>query len=167
MAVVRRIGTVDAIAIALPRPELGHIPVPHLIGAFGERQAQPLIGTLRGVEEAEVHPGRMGGEQGKIHPRAIPGGAQGIGMSRPDVHRSALMTAGSRVRRTRGASGAGLTACLACLCRTVSASRPCDRGAAMEAPLRSLACEASAYMASVRLPTMMCGDHRQSRGIAA
>ena len=39
MAVLRGIRTVDAIAIALPRMELGYIPVPHLIGAGGERQA--------------------------------------------------------------------------------------------------------------------------------
>src|SRR5262249_13544359 len=75
VAVMRRIRPIDAIAIALPRLELGHIPVPHRIGAGGERQTQPLIRTLWGVKEAEVDARSMGGEQGEIHPRAIPGGA--------------------------------------------------------------------------------------------
>ena len=93
MAVVRGIWPVDAIAIALPRPELRHIPVPHLIRAFGQGQAETLMGTLRGIEETEVDARCMCGEQGKIHPRAIPRGAKGIRIARPDVHRSALLTA--------------------------------------------------------------------------
>jgi len=38
----------------LPGTELGHIPVPYLIRAFGQWQAETLMGTLRGVEETEV-----------------------------------------------------------------------------------------------------------------
>jgi hypothetical protein len=93
MAFLRNIRSVDAIAIALPWPELGHIPVPHLIGAGGEWQAETLMGTLRRVKEAEVDTRGMRGEQGKIHPGAIPGGAQGVRMSRSDVHQSVLLTA--------------------------------------------------------------------------
>jgi hypothetical protein len=44
------------------------------------------MGTLGGVEEAEVDPRGMGGEQGKIHPSALPGRAQGVRMARPNVH---------------------------------------------------------------------------------
>src|SRR5215510_12269939 len=76
VAVVRGIRPVDAIAIALPWPELRHIPVPHRIRAFGQWQAKTLMGTLRGLEETEVDARGMFGEQGKIHPRAIPRGAK-------------------------------------------------------------------------------------------
>jgi|SoiMetStandDraft_2_1073263.scaffolds.fasta_scaffold1743258_1 hypothetical protein len=51
------------------------------------------MGTLRGIEETEVDTRGMFGEQGKIHPRAIPRGAQGVRRARPDVHRSVLLTA--------------------------------------------------------------------------
>jgi hypothetical protein len=40
------------------------------------------MGALRGIKEAEVDARRMGGEQGKIHPCAIPGGPQGVRMAR-------------------------------------------------------------------------------------
>jgi hypothetical protein len=40
------------------------------------------MGTLRGIEETEVDARGMLGEQGKIHPRAIPGGPQGVRMAR-------------------------------------------------------------------------------------
>jgi hypothetical protein len=51
--------------------------------------------TLRGIEEAEVDARSMFGEEGKIDSSAIPGGAKGIGMSRPEVHRSAFLTGGA------------------------------------------------------------------------
>jgi hypothetical protein len=98
MAFLRSIRSVDAIAIALPWPELGHIPVPHLISAGREWQAETLMGTLRRVKEAEVHACGMSREQGKIHPSAIPGSAQGVRISRSNVHQSILLTAGQHAQ---------------------------------------------------------------------
>src|SRR5437016_2844877 len=69
MAVLWDIRTVHAIAIALPRTEPGHIPMPDIIRAGWQRDVQRLVGTLRGVEEAEINPRSMLGEQREIHPR--------------------------------------------------------------------------------------------------
>src|SRR6266545_7255086 len=91
MAVLWGIGTVYTIAIALPRTETGHIPVPDIIRAGWQRDAQILVGTLRGVEEAEINPRSMLGEQRKIHPSAIPGCPKRRGSTRIDVHTAALL----------------------------------------------------------------------------
>jgi hypothetical protein len=77
MAGLRRIRPVDAIAIAWPRLEGGHIPVPHRLGAGGQWQTATLMGTLRRVKAAEGYAGRMGGAQSNMPPSATPGGAQG------------------------------------------------------------------------------------------
>jgi len=91
MAVLRGIRTVHAIAIALPRTEPGHISVPDIIRTGWQRDAQRLVGTLRGVEEAEINPRSMLGEQRKIHPSTIPGCPKRRGSTRIDVHPAALL----------------------------------------------------------------------------
>ena len=40
-----------------------------------------------GVEQAQLDLGGVLGEEGEIDPGAVPGGAEGIGLSRPDSHR--------------------------------------------------------------------------------
>src|SRR6266487_1442696 len=84
LSVLRRIRAVDTVAIALPRTEVGHISVPDIIRAFGQWDAQALMGTLRVVEEAEIDPRSVRREQGKIHPSAIPGGTKRLGSTRID-----------------------------------------------------------------------------------
>jgi len=49
------------------------------------------MGTLRGVEEAEIDSRSMLREQCKIHPSAIPGCTKRIGSTRIDVHTAALL----------------------------------------------------------------------------
>ena len=88
---LRRIRAVDTVAIALPRTEVGHIPVPDIIRAFCQGDTQALMGILRVVEEAEIDPRSVRREQGKIHPSAIPGGTKRIGSTRIDVHPATLL----------------------------------------------------------------------------
>ena len=69
--------TVHAVAVNGARPGIGQIAVPDLVGIF--RQLDPLqLGTAFLVEQAQLHPGGIGGEQRKVDADTVPCGAKWV-----------------------------------------------------------------------------------------
>ena len=70
----RLIRAVDAVAIHGPRPRIGQIAVPDLVGVF--RQNHPLqLPPPVPIEQAQLDLGGMSGEESEVHSQAIPGSA--------------------------------------------------------------------------------------------
>ncbi len=72
VAVVRLVGTVDAIAVKLAGADLGQVAVPDLVGVFRKRHPGQLAPSAA-VEEAELDPAGVGGEEREIRARSVPG----------------------------------------------------------------------------------------------
>src|SRR6267142_1532513 len=84
-------GAVDPIAVPLPGPHVGTVPVPDEPGALREVEAA-LVAAL--VEEAELDSRRHLRKKGEIGPGAVVCGPEGIGSARPDLHSRRVGTAG-------------------------------------------------------------------------
>src|SRR5581483_11237067 len=83
MSLVWRPRPKDAKAIALPRTDARHIPVPAMGIHF--RQAHTRL-IPRIVEQHELDAFRDLGEHGEVRPRAVESRAERIRLSRPDRH---------------------------------------------------------------------------------
>jgi len=73
-ALSRLVGTVDPVPVALAGTDAVDVAVPAEVGALGE-----LIGRGRpalGIEEDQLHPVGVLGEEGEVGPLAVPGGAE-------------------------------------------------------------------------------------------
>src|SRR5450759_3763363 len=92
-----------AIAVALPRPRIGQIAVPHLIGALGEANRRRLVRVTFIAKEAEVHRARVLGEEREVHANAIPGCAQRIRPAWPDAHRHSVLPSPSSLKAQKSA----------------------------------------------------------------
>ena len=80
---LRRVGAVNAVAVYGAGPRVGQEAVPHLVGVL--RQLDPLdLGLAVVVEQAQLHLGRVGGEQGEVH--AAPGPSRPARMRPPFGH---------------------------------------------------------------------------------
>ena len=79
VARVRGEGTVYAVAIELPRLQIRHVAVPHHVGLLGQRNGQRLDVRVGRLEETELNPGRVFGEECEVDADTVPGRAQGIG----------------------------------------------------------------------------------------
>src|SRR5262249_52440405 len=77
----RLVGAVYAIPVDRAGPHIRQIAVPDLVGVF--RQIDPHLAGL--VEQAELDPRRIGGEQCEIDALAVPGRAQRMRQSFPDA----------------------------------------------------------------------------------
>src|SRR5690606_29475451 len=75
VAVVRLVGSVNAIAVKLTRIDTIEIDVPDLLRAAGQGDTMDFAQPRR-LEEAKLHAGGMGGEQGEVDTLAVPGRAQ-------------------------------------------------------------------------------------------
>src|SRR5680860_1353653 len=85
VAVLRCVGPMHAVAVVLARREARHIAVPNLVGVFGQGDARRLRAGL--VEQAEIHAGRVRGEQRKVDAAAVRGGAEWPWVPRIELHR--------------------------------------------------------------------------------
>ncbi len=84
----RLVGTVDAIAVPLPRPDPRQVAVPDEPVHFGQRHPRLDIGL---VEQAQLHLVRDLGVEREVRARAVIGGPERIGVTRPDLdHRGSL-----------------------------------------------------------------------------
>jgi hypothetical protein len=81
VTVARLVGAMDAVAVEQPGHGLGQIAVPHLVGVFGQRDAVDLA-PAAGVEQAQLDPLGVGGEQREVDARAVPGCAERRGAAR-------------------------------------------------------------------------------------
>ncbi len=71
VAALRRIGTMDAVAVELPGRDVVEIAVPDVLGALRQLDALQLAAPL-GVEQAELDLFRIRREQGKVSAAAVP-----------------------------------------------------------------------------------------------
>src|ERR1700761_4262131 len=94
MTVLGFVGTVNAIAVDLPRFRTGQIAVPDLVDAAGK--LQPLF-TSVAVEKAKLHLGRVAREDGEVHAVPVECRAEGKGSSQFQCHPSTKVASGGRV----------------------------------------------------------------------
>src|SRR5258708_18500134 len=84
MSVLRPVRTVDAVGVEQVRSRIRQIAVPDAIGVFREADARYLVMPGR-IEETQLDPLGILGEQREIDAAAIPGGAQRIRPARPEL----------------------------------------------------------------------------------
>src|SRR5437868_10013671 len=75
----------NAIAIELPGRNVVQIAVPDVFGALGQFDAFEFAAALR-IEQAQLDPLRVGGEQCKIGSPAVPACTEACGRSRGQSH---------------------------------------------------------------------------------
>ena len=71
------VGAVDAIAVERAAFDLGQIPVPDLIGVFGQRDAAQFARAAR-IEETELDALGVLAEEREVYAAAVPGRAERI-----------------------------------------------------------------------------------------
>ena len=114
-------GAVDAITVELARPDIRHIAVPVHVRLLGQRNPLALDRCLGTIEEAEVHTGRVLGEDREVDAEPVPRRAERIRLARPDADRAVRGAGGNAVgtvrchrcsaaRRTKRARGHGWAA---------------------------------------------------------
>ncbi len=82
VAALGLVGPVDPVAVELARAHLGEVGVPDLVGVLGHHHARDLaVAGL--VEQAQLHPLGVLGEQCEVDAHAVPGRPQGIGRAGP------------------------------------------------------------------------------------
>src|SRR3546814_13606312 len=69
-----------AVAVVLPRANVGQVAVPDLVRVLRQGDALELA-AAGAVEETELDLLGMGGEEGEGHARAVPGGPERIGVA--------------------------------------------------------------------------------------
>ncbi|VVO70325.1 hypothetical protein PS732_01289 [Pseudomonas fluorescens] len=74
---------INAVAVDHPRVRVGQVAVIDLVGVFREFDAFELDFACI-IEDAQFNLGGVGGEQGKVHPQAIPGRAEREGQTLTD-----------------------------------------------------------------------------------
>ncbi len=72
MAVLRRVGAVDAIAVELTGVHVGEVAVPHHVGVLGQRDRQRLHLGVDRVEEAELDAGGVLGKDREVDADTVP-----------------------------------------------------------------------------------------------
>ena len=70
-----RVGAMGAQAVELAGAQVGEVAVPDLVGELRQRDAVGLAPAL-GVEQAELDPAGVGGEDRDVDAGAVPGGAE-------------------------------------------------------------------------------------------
>ena len=84
VAVLGLVGSVDAVAVQLTRPDLGQVAVPDLVGPLPEPHALELAAAAR-IEQGQIDGLRALREEREVDALAVPGRALRIGLSRPDL----------------------------------------------------------------------------------
>jgi hypothetical protein len=88
MPLLGRPGPVHAVAVELPGAYVGQARVPDVVGALDELDPLGRLLGVRAVEEAELDPCGVAGEQREVHAFPVPGRTERIRRARPDPHAS-------------------------------------------------------------------------------
>src|SRR5262245_42378495 len=90
--------TVYSIAVELPWVCVRQIHMPNMVGLL--RQGNPIdfFILIRAIKEAELDARGIFGEEGEVDSIPIPGGTEGIRLSRPDVHKSSVQSSRFNVK---------------------------------------------------------------------
>src|SRR5688572_9623144 len=110
MTLLGLVWTMHAIAIDRAGADVEQVPVPDLIGVFGQLDAFQL-GLPVGIEQAQLHFGGVGGKQGKIRAATIPKRTPGMRQALTQLRRKATAQADTQMKRTHVRLGATLNAC--------------------------------------------------------
>jgi hypothetical protein len=78
MPVLGLVRAMDSVAVGKSRSRLGQVDVPHLIGVLLHADAMALPPGILGIEEAKVDGRRVLAEEGEVHSRPVPRGAERI-----------------------------------------------------------------------------------------
>ncbi len=78
------VGAVHPVGVHRVGAEIAQVAVPHLVGELGQLDAVELA-PARLVEQAQLHPGGVRGEEREVDPEPVPGGAQGVGQAFRDA----------------------------------------------------------------------------------
>ena len=97
----RVVRSVHPVAVPLARPRFREVDMPDEVGLLGHPNLRELLTSVVSVEEAQLHARRVLREQGKVHPRAIPGGAQRIRVAGTRSHAEPFGAAAAPCRRMR------------------------------------------------------------------
>ena len=82
MALVWIVGAVESVSVDKSGARFGQVAMPDLVGLFLDADAVQFAAAVA-VEKAEFDGFRMLGKNREVDAFAIPGSAQGIGLSRP------------------------------------------------------------------------------------
>ncbi|MCW2241511.1 hypothetical protein M2351_006156 [Azospirillum canadense] len=75
VAVLRVVGAMDPVGVDRAGPRIRQVAVPDFVGEF--RQLDALQFRFAGfIEQAELHLGRVGREQGEVDAKPVPGGPE-------------------------------------------------------------------------------------------
>lgn len=84
------IGSIDPEPIMEAGAPLRQVDVPCLIGLLLQSNPMGFLRGIRPIEQAKIHRRGIFGEEGEIHPFAVPRGSQRIGSARPYLHRTSF-----------------------------------------------------------------------------
>ena len=83
MTEMRRERPVNPVAVELSRMHVGHVAVPDHVGLFGQRDRQRFHLRVDRIEQAQLDPRRVLGEDREVDPDTVPGRAEGMGRAWP------------------------------------------------------------------------------------
>ncbi len=72
MAILRLKWAGHPVPVELSRLQTREVSVPYVVGLLGHMNPQRLLFSIGGVEQTEIYPGGVPGEEGKVHPFAVP-----------------------------------------------------------------------------------------------
>ena len=75
-----------AVAVQLPGANIRQIHVPNAVRALRERDPNRLLGGTGRVEQAQLDPGALAGENGEVHAFAVPSSAERMWRAGPCSH---------------------------------------------------------------------------------
>src|SRR5262249_44260840 len=94
VTLLRCVGSVHAIAVALAGAHFRQVDVPDLGGLLRQANPPSFLGTIGPVEETQLYAGGVLRKEREIDTGAIPGGALGIRLPWPNSHTSLLARRG-------------------------------------------------------------------------
>jgi hypothetical protein len=83
---------VDPIPVELSRTHVGKVDVPHVLGTLPQWYPGGLCPVFWMPEETEIYVCCVFRKKSEVHPLAIPGGSQRIGLTGPNSHLLLLFT---------------------------------------------------------------------------
>ena len=86
VALLRLVRSVDPVAVQLPGAGVGKVTMPDQVRPLPDGDPLRLDRIVVVIEQAQLDPSGVLGEQGEVHPLAVPGRPLRIWHSRPDPH---------------------------------------------------------------------------------
>src|SRR5262245_18404983 len=95
------IRTVCPITVELRWACVWQVHMPNMVGLLRQGNAIDLLILIRAIKESEIDARCIFREEGQVDSIPIPGGTEGIRLSRPDVHKSSVQSSSFQVQCLR------------------------------------------------------------------